>query len=67
LAATAEELGGQAGQLQELMDFFTLEQSGGRGSSASPTTARGSLNGTASKLAVKDATPAYQQSGYERF
>ena len=24
LAATAEEFGGQAGQLQELMDFFSL-------------------------------------------
>jgi methyl-accepting chemotaxis protein len=25
LAATAEELGGQAGQLQELMGFFTID------------------------------------------
>jgi len=26
LAATAEELGGRAGQLQELMNFFSLER-----------------------------------------
>ena len=25
LAATAEELGGQAGQLQELMEFFSID------------------------------------------
>jgi methyl-accepting chemotaxis protein len=26
LAATAEEMSGQAGQLQQLMEFFTVEQ-----------------------------------------
>ncbi|HRO37843.1 nitrate- and nitrite sensing domain-containing protein [Thauera sp.] len=29
LAATAKELGGQAGQLQELMDFFTVDSASG--------------------------------------
>ena len=41
LAATAEEMSGQAGALQELMDFFTLASNGQpRQAAAQPAKAR---------------------------
>ncbi|MEW6166028.1 MAG: hypothetical protein AB1642_13290, partial [Pseudomonadota bacterium] len=52
LAATAEEMGGQAAQLQELMSFFRLE-------------GKVSAGGTAKKPAAKPAAAPRPAAGFK--
>jgi methyl-accepting chemotaxis protein len=67
LAATAEELGGQAGQLQELMDFFVIENSfaaarRGTPGRTLPRRAAGASSRTPGATAV-----GYSESEFEKF
>ena len=55
LAATAEELGGQAGQLQQLMEFFSVDAGGSRKSRyVAPVVSR-----SASSHGASSASPNY--------
>jgi methyl-accepting chemotaxis protein len=68
LAATAEEMGGQAGQLQELMAFFTIADQGGGTGRGRARTARPAA---AAKPVARPAAPATRDEtdhgDFERF
>jgi methyl-accepting chemotaxis protein len=64
LAATAEEVGGQASQLQQLMGFFTVEQARQRATSA-PSRSGGEPR--ARGTAARAAAVAFNESDFEKF
>ncbi|MER2552717.1 MAG: hypothetical protein ABTQ28_05555, partial [Thauera sp.] len=77
-AATAEELGGQAGQLQELMGFFSLASAGAAPSRSSGSTRRAAaMAGADSMSRTKQARSAarvtigkpvsFSESDFEKF
>ncbi|MCK6410575.1 MAG: hypothetical protein L6Q70_15470, partial [Thauera sp.] len=78
LAATAEELGGQAGQLQELMGFFNLASGGAAPSRAAGSARKAGAAASADSMSrAKPARPparvtigkpvSFSESDFEKF
>jgi methyl-accepting chemotaxis protein len=70
LAATAEEMGGQAGQLQELMAFFKIgDQGGGQGRPVARTAQSATVQArpVAEAKAPRVAQSDIEQNDFERF
>jgi methyl-accepting chemotaxis protein len=70
LAATSEEMGGQAAQLQELMEFFKIESQGKVGAGATAKKARPATVAAAAPRAAarsaRQSAPA-TEGDFERF
>jgi methyl-accepting chemotaxis protein len=68
LAATAEEMGGQAGQLQELMSFFSVEGSSKSGAGGTvKKTARAAAPAPKPAAHAKAAAISTDEQDFERF
>ena len=68
LAATSEEMGGQAAQLQELMEFFKIEEQGRVGAGATAKRARATAKPAAAPARTARAAVAEPAGGdFERF
>lgn len=68
LAATAEEMGGQAAQLQELMSFFRLhEGDNGEGESKKKSAAKKAGTTKKAVTAIKTAQISVDENDFERF
>jgi methyl-accepting chemotaxis protein len=65
LAATAEEMGGQSAQLQNLMAFFKIDDSAPSG--VAPSRAKTAQARTAARPAPKKAAVAVSDGDFERF
>ena len=69
LAATAEEMGGQAAQLQDLMSFFRLDSNLKVGAGGTAKRARPAATAAASKArsSARPAAVAAAEGDFERF
>ncbi|MBV2182979.1 MAG: methyl-accepting chemotaxis protein, partial [Rhizobium sp.] len=67
LAATAEEMGGQAGQLQELMSFFSVEATSKVGSGATVRKAARPAPAPKPVAHARAGTISTDEQDFERF